>query len=297
MKYIDLHCDALTCEGVPSVTEESLARGGCVLQCFAAFLREGEGHSRALALCGEFNAMCKRTGVRPYTGGELPAGINAMLTVEGGHALGGEADALPRLYARGVRMMTLTWNFENELGFPNFVLSPRRREKERGLKPFGREIVEAMVSLRMLPDVSHGSDRLVTDTAEICGLRGFPCVASHSGAAEVFPHARNLTDEGIRAIADCGGAVGLDACAAFLSDDLTPEGQREALLRHARHILRTGGEDVLSIGTDFDGAPSNPYLASPEDVPRFLEELSGAFGARIAEKIASGNALRVLSAL
>ena len=179
--------------------------------------------------------------------------------------------------------------------FPNFDrTAPQRRETERGLKPFGKEAVEEMISLGMLADVSHGSDRLLKDVAMICRGRA-PFVASHSGAAEVYPHARNLTDEGIRLIAEGGGVVGLDFCADFASDDHTAEGQERALLAHAEHILRVGGEDVLALGSDFDGIPENPYLRSPADLPRFLEELSERFGAKTAEKIACKNALRVLT--
>ena len=61
----------------------------------------------------------------------------------------------------------------------------------------------------------------------------------------------------------------------------------------AAYFAEPGGEDALALGSDFDGIPENPYLRTPADVPDFLEELEGAFGCRIAEKIAYGNFLRV----
>lgn len=306
MKYIDLHCDALTNEGVMQVTGENLIRGRCLLQCFAAFIHEKSNRfERTIALAEKFNALCEREGFQPVRKGtDIKEGnLNAMLTVEEGGAIEGSLEKLETLYARGVRMMTLTWNYPNEIGFPNFPdyeglkagrISPYAREKEHGLTPFGRQAVERMCELKMLVDVSHGSDRLVEDAAGICKEKGTPFVASHSGAAEVCPWARNLEDEQIRLIADCGGVIGLDFCADFTSPDQTPEGQRAALLAHAEHILRIGGEDVLAIGSDFDGIPENPYLKNPAFVPAFLEELTKKFGERIAEKIARENALRVL---
>lgn len=296
MKYIDLHCDALTKrEGVFQVSKRYLEEGGCLLQCFAAFIEERENRfERAIALCGRFDAMCEKEGYLPVRRvSELQEkGVHAMLTVEEGGAAEGSLEKLEALYSRGVRMMTLTWNYPNEIGFPHTCSSDMG-----GLSSFGKACVERMCELKMLPDVSHGNDRLLFETAEICKARGFPFVASHSNARAVYSHSRNLSDEGIRAVADGGGVVGLNFYQNFLSADASEEGQRVALLSHAGHILRVGGEDVLALGSDFDGAPSNPYLPNAAQTPKLLCDLEDAFGARVAEKIAYKNALRVLHAL
>ena len=68
-------------------------------------------------------------------------------------------------------------------------------------------------------------------------------------------------------------------------------------MRHAEAILNAGGEDVLCIGSDFDGMPDNPYIASPAEVPVFLEQLARKFGSARAEKFAQKNFLRVFSAV
>ncbi len=296
MNYIDLHCDALTSEGVFVVTKENLRRGGCLLQCFAAFIREREGRfARALALCDKFDKLCETEGyvpVRKFS--DIRFGrINALLTVEEGGAIEGSLEKLEALYRRGVRMMTLTWNFQNEIGAPNAFGAPI--EPQTGLTPFGKTAVERMRELGMLVDVSHGSDVLVKDVAAV--MRGIPFVASHSNAREIFPHPRNLGDEQIRLIAESGGVVGLNFYDRFLGADRTADGQRQALLAHAEHIIKIGGEDVLALGSDFDGIPENPYLKDPACMPKFAEELKKKFGERVARKIASGNALRVLRVL
>ncbi len=293
MNYIDLHCDALTAEGVVSVTAESLRAGGCILQCFAAFVNggKGEGYERAAELCDRFDAMCAREGfsATPHAGG-----VCAVLTAEGGEAIGGDLEKLGALSARGVKMLGLTWNYPNGIGGCAAPALRSPRETSYGLTPFGRECVARMCELNMLPDVSHGSDALVRDVAAVCKGKGMPFLASHSDARAVFFHPRNLTDEGIRLVAESGGVVGLNFYDGFLSADKTPEGQKTALLAHARHIVARGGEDVLALGTDFDGAPANPYIANPSAMPRFLSDLEREFGTRIAEKIAFGNAMRVL---
>ena len=300
-----MHGDALTVEGAASVRGDTLRAGDCHLQFFAAFLREKEGRfAHALALCEKFDKLCRDENFNPVRkASDIRDGVvNALLTVEEGGAIEGSLNKLETLYERGVRLMTLIWNYPNEIGYPSFPdyeglsggnSSPYMREKERGLTCFGRETVERMVELGMIVDVSHGSDKLVSDVYEICRRKG-TFVASHSGAAAVCPWARNLEDGQIRMIADCGGVIGLDFCADFLSENISAEGQKEALLVHARHIMNVGGEDVLALGSDFDGIPENAYMKSPAHVPLLLKEFEKNFGGRIAEKIARKNALRVL---
>ena len=305
MKYIDLHCDALTSEGVLQVTGEKLHEGGCLLQCFAAFISAREGrYASALALSDRFDELCKREGYHVVRrASDIVEGkVNAMLTVEEGGAIEGDLEKLKTLYARGVRMMTLTWNYPNEIGHPNFPdyegLKTGRvpftaRETERGLTPFGFEAAECMQKLGMVIDVSHGSDRLFYDVVALSKASGIPFVASHSGANAVYPLARNLTDEEIGAIADCGGVIGLDFCADFLSSDTSREGQRQAILAHAKHILNVGGEEALALGSDFDGIPENAYMTDASRMSVLLMEFERAFGGRITEKIARKNAERV----
>ena len=296
MNYIDLHCDARTGGGVLQVTKENLRRGGCMLQCFAAFVDVRKyprsRFTRAVSLCEKFGEMCKREGYHAVRkSSEIEEGtINAMLTVEEGGAIEGSIEKLEMLYRCGVRMMTLTWNFENEIGAPN-AEAFGAPQNEAGLTAFGKSAVERMKELGMIADVSHGSDRLVKDVAKV--MKG-PFVASHSNARAVFPHPRNLGDGEIRLIADSGGVIGLNFFADFLSTDKSAEGQKTALLAHAEHIIRVGGEDALAIGSDFDGIPENPYLKDPRFMPEFLGELQKKFGGDVAEKICRKNALRVL---
>lgn len=305
MKYCDLHCDALTQEGEKQVTAEALRRGGCLLQCFAAFISPRERRFQtATALADDFDTLCREEGMHPVRSfSDLrPDKLNALFTVEEGGAVEGKAENIDALYARGMRMMTLTWNYQNEIGFPNFpdyeALQTGRatldmRETERGLTAFGRAAVERMFALGIIADVSHGSDKLFYDVAALSKSHDKPFAASHSGANSVYSCARNLTDEQIRMLADCGGVVGLDFCADFLSLDQSAEGQREAVLAHARAIVNAGGEDVLAIGSDFDGIPPNPYLKSPLDMPKLLEDLQREFGSARTEKFACQNFLRL----
>lgn len=306
MKYCDLHCDALTASGAErQITRGHLTTGGCFLQCFAAFVtEEKERFAAALRMADEFYALCEKEGYNPVTSAsELREGkINALFTVEDGGAIEGDLGKLSALYGRGMRMMSLTWNLPNELGFPAFPdyeglcagrVPFEKRETERGLTERGREAVEEMCKLGVLADVSHGSDKLFSEVAEICKSCGKPFVASHTAANSVHDCARNLTDGQLARLADCGGVAGLYFCADFLSSDLSAEGQKRAILAHARAMLNAGGEDAVCIGSDFDGIPANPAIPHAGGTGWLLNALVREFGVRIAEKIAYRNFLRV----
>ena len=104
----------------------------------------------------------------------------AILTVENGSALAGRLERIEVLARDGVRMMTLTWNGENELGSGNAT--------GHGLSEFGKEAVRELERAGILADVSHLNDH---------GLDGFlsvstkPFAASHSNARSVCGHKRN----------------------------------------------------------------------------------------------------------
>ena len=189
--------------------------------------------------------------------------MSGILTIEEGGILKGDISRISALYDEGVRMMTLTWNYENELGFPNRPADGFREdfrkfyrfvpEKGNGLKRTGFEALEEMERLGILADVSHLSDEGFYNVAQT--VKG-PFAASHSNARSVAGCSRNLTDDMIRVIAEHGGIIGLNFCPSFVMEASSEELCRtscEGLARHARHIMNVGGREVLGLGTDFDG--------------------------------------------
>ena len=231
--------------------------------------------------------------------------ISALLTTEEGGILQGRIERLDRLYAEGVRMMTVTWNYDNELGHPNrlpegcetdyrrfFRFKPG---KDDGLTPFGKDAVCRMQELGIMTDVSHLSDGGFYDVADI--VRG-PFVASHSNARALCGAGRNLTDDMIRIIGDHGGLIGLNFCPSFLMEEDAPEkcyASCEAIARHARHIMGVGGSGVIALGTDFDGiAPVNleiEHAGQIQKLAAFLEKQG--FSASEIEGLCWRNALHV----
>lgn len=222
--------------------------------------------------------------------------VAGVLTVEEGGVLNGRPERLEELYARGVRLITLTWNYENCIGSPN---SRDPEIMQRGLTPFGIQTVERMNDLGMIVDVSHLSDGGFRD----CVRRSKkPVIASHSNARALCPHPRNLSDEMLHALGEKGGVAGVNFYGAFLRHAGKPAeddgAQAEDIVRHIRHMMDQAGEDAVALGTDFDGfdresLPSG--IRSVQDMDVLWDAMKRAgFTERQIEKTAYGNVMRIL---
>ena len=224
-----------------------------------------------------------------------------MLTVEEGAVCKGDVEKLRTLYEMGVRMMTLTWNHPNEIGFPNLD-AVRGEEKdflyipdtERGPTERGREMVARMEELGMIVDVSHLSDAGFWDVLA-CTTK--PFVASHSNARGMCRCVRNLTDDMLRALAERGGCTGLNFCPDFLQE--VPEGVQnpgtiETVVAHAKYITNIAGIEILGLGSDFDGIEGHAELKGVQSMELLWDALhKGGFTESQIDKIFYQNVLRV----
>lgn len=188
---------------------------------------------------------------------------------------------LERAWLDGVRIVTVTWNYANQLG--GSCIS------NGGLTEQGRSFVKKANELGVVIDVSHGSDALFYDV--IASSRA-PILASHSNSRAVHAHRRNLTDEQFLALIKNGGAAGINLFAEFLCEGKCTISD---VLRHIDHFFALGGEDHVCLGTDFDGCSSLPdEINSVADMPRLADALAeaGYTDAQI-DKIFYKNLLRV----
>ena len=228
--------------------------------------------------------------------------MSALLTVEEGGVLEGSIENLHKLYQLGVRMITLTWNYKNELGYPNFDRQKFNESgcskpdfhivnKEQGLTSTGINILEEMQRLGMIVDVSHGSDKLFYD---VCRYTKKPFVASHSNAREICNSCRNLSDDMIKELANHGGAMGLNFCADFLNEHSNGMCYIEDIVQHMKHIKKVGGTDVIGLGTDFDGIENGLEMKDSSGMMLLFDEmLRNDFNSSEIEKIFNKNVLRV----
>ncbi len=175
----------------------------------------------------------------------------AVLTVENGSVLAERLERVEVLARDGVRMVTLTWNGENEIASGSVT--------DHGLSAFGREAVRELERHGILVDVSHLNDKGFDDLLEVAQK---PFAASHSNARSVCGHRRNLTDSQIREMVRQGCLIGLNYYNAFLRADGCPA-TRDDLFRHVERFLELGAERCLALGSDADGADLPPCLDSP----------------------------------
>lgn len=307
MHLIDLHCD--TASKLYEHPESSLARNdfsvdleafaalGSVAQVFALFInqeqdsgpadtafamlarikKEVERNNAAIAVADTTSELRRNTAAGKHS---------ALFAIEEGAAIEGSLETLARFYEQGVRFITLTWNYPNEIGFPH-----GEEHGYKGLTPFGLSVVEAMNRMGMIIDVSHLSDAGFWDVARHSAK---PFMATHSNCRALCNHTRNLDDRQIRALADKGGVMGICVVKNFLLEG-ADEGRLAAMAAHIRHAENIGGIDVIAIGTDFDGTFTNEEVRRTDDLNKLAPLLKKAgYTEDALEKIFWKNALRVL---
>ena len=204
---------------------------------------------------------------------------SAVLALEGGEPLVGRIENVDHFYNRGVRLITLTWSRENELGYGVFSGS------DAGLKPFGIEVVKRMNELGIIIDVSHLNEAGFWDVNR---LSAQPYVASHSNAIAVTNHNRNLKDDQIRAIVEKGGIIGINLFPGFLSR--SGVAKMDDVMRHISHFIDLGAGNHLGLGCDFDGIPSAPEgLGDVSALNGLAKQIADKFDDETSFRIMSGN--------
>ncbi len=306
MHVIDFHCDTILNiyrdntslkTNDYSIDIEKLIKANSLAQFFALFINTKtttDPLEECLKMLDTFyNELSKNKSsialVRNYN--ELmhnkeKGKISAFLTIEEGAALKGDMSNLKNFHKLGVKLITLTWNFPNEIGYPNAAF----KYQDRGLTPFGLELIDEMNKLNMIIDVSHLSDGGFYDVAKYSKA---PFVASHSNARAITNHPRNLTDDMIKILSNKGGIMGINFYGHFLGGG---EFSRiDDMLRHIKHIRHVGGIDILSIGSDFDGIDSTLEIENIGEIDKLIYALKkDNFTDDEIDKIFYKNALRVL---
>ncbi len=188
-------------------------------------------------------------------------GVAMVYALEGAHGLDTSGvEGLRTLHGRGLALLGLTWSFSNRFAGSS-------GDGGGGLTDAGRALVAEAQRLGVVIDLSHASKRT---TLDVCADSTVPVVASHSDAAAVRAHARNLTDEEIACIAATGGVVGLNLHATFLG---SPADVKKAA-DHVEHVRKVGGIGAVALGSDYDGLITTPAgLTTAADLGKIWEEL------------------------
>lgn len=258
MIIADTHCDTLFSIAIGGaelkncmVSHENLLAGGVRLQTLALFTGAkgpaGTPYEDAIKML-----EAAKTLPFPVLYGDLPENppeeVTGIISIEGGEALEGNMQRLFEFDKNArVRMIALTWNFENEIG------SPAKLGPKPGLKPFGFELIKEMDKLGIYADVSHLNEAGFWDIVQNMNL---PPIASHSNFRELCDVPRNLTREQVKAIIEKKGYIGINFYPYFLNKD--GKAGIDDVLRHMDAIAEMGGEKIMGFGSDFDGIEVQP---------------------------------------
>jgi len=209
----------------------------------------------------------------------------AVLAIEDARALCGSLSVLRMYYELGVRAITLAWNDDNDVA--DGALSARGA----GLTDFGKSVVREMNRLHMIVDVSHIAPKGFWDVLSISEA---PVMASHSNCNAVCVHKRNLDDRQIVALIYQQGFIGINLYPIFLSNHGSAD--IATILGHIEHILSLGGENILGLGSDFDGVDNLPngILGANDYISLFDEMARIGYSDALIAKITHENMINFM---
>ena len=289
MRYTDLHCDTISrCykdkksfyDGdlqINAVKSKNIEK---YEQYFALWLSDEPKGEAAFSLCKNMLDYYDKEIVPIIS--RYP-NISAHLSIENASALGGDIGNIAYFKDRGVKMISLTWNGENDLASGVNV--------KGGLKSLGRQAVKEMARLGITVDVSHLNER---SFYEVCLIDSIKIVASHSNCYDICPHRRNLKKWQVKEIISRGGLIGLNFYPLFLG---TGKFDVFGKIRdNIEYLLSLGGEKCIAFGSDFDGAEMSPQLDGIDKIgEQYNYLLSSGLSKRVVEGAFYKNAEKVRS--
>lgn len=210
---------------------------------------------------------------------------SVLLGIENGLALEDDVNNVRYFAERGVTYITLCHNGDNAICDSNIG-----QETHHGVSPFGEEVIKAMNKEGVVVDLSHAAEKSFYDAVEISNM---PVVCSHSNCKALCDVPRNLTDDQLRKIAECGGVAHITLYQGFL----VKEGEASIFdaMDHLEHAIDVTGVDHVGLGTDFDGDGGVKGLADASELINFtLQLLQRKFSLDDIAKIWGGNWIRVM---
>jgi membrane dipeptidase len=194
--------------------------------------------------------------------------VGIMYGFQNATMMGDDAKRVDTFADLGVRIIQLTYNI------PNIIGDGSMAPQNRGLTPFGREVVAKLNENRVMVDLSHSGQNTCLDAARASTQA---ISINHTGCRALTDLPRNKTDEELRLVAERGGFVGIYFM-PFL--DLSGQARAEHVVAHIEHALNVCGEDVVGIGTD------GP-VTQIDDLDAYAERLAAENARRVAAGIAA----------
>ena len=178
--------------------------------------------------------------------------IAAIMHIEGSEPIDPEFLNLDFFYRAGLRSIGPVWSRPNIFGHGVPFRYPSTGDVGPGLTDCGLRLVDFCDYHGMILDLSHLNEAGFWDVANRSQK---PLIATHSNAYAICPHARNLSDKQLAAIAESDGMVGLNFSVAFLRPDgqMDYDTELDVMISHLDYLIEKLGEDRVGFGSDFDG--------------------------------------------
>jgi len=242
--------------------------------------------------------------------------IALVACLEAATPIENEVDRVDVLYGLGVRVMGITYSESNACG------SGLKEPRDGGLTTFGRQVVRRMNQIGMTIDTAHCGDRTAIDIAEVSER---PVLMSHCGARALWNTNRMKSDAAIKAVAEGGGLIGIEAAPHTTLTAAHPRHSIESVMEHFEYVANLVGIDHVTFGPDtlygdhvglhhayaaqlsigethqgpvFEEVPYVKGLENPSECfPNIVRWLvSHGYDRESIRKVVGGNALRVLKA-
>ena len=174
--------------------------------------------------------------------------------LEGSDPLLGNLNLVSLYYDLGVRQMLLAYNKDNRA-------SGGCMEGRIGLTDFGKDVIKEMNRVGMVVDVSHMGYRA---TLEAFDVSNAPVIFSHSNPNGLWPHARNISDEQIKACAQTGGVIGINGIGDFLGGTSS-----ELIVQNIEYVMNLAGPEHVGLGLD--------YVIDKQELIEYIEQYPDIF--------------------
>ncbi|CCW19434.1 Dipeptidase [Sphingobium indicum BiD32] len=285
----------LTVEGFRKARDFALLRGVSIREMVAA-----DPANFALATEAKDAAPIAAAGKRVV-----------YMSIENAYPLGEDVSLLQSFYDMGVRVVGFAHFAHNQ--FADSSTDPSKKPRFGGLSPLGKQLLQEMNRMGVVPDASHSSDQVLDD---LLALSTTPVLLTHSGCKAVYDHPRNIDDAHLKALAAKGGVIQMNAFGAYLKaskpnperqkammalfgemregtkltaekrtellakrqeiDRLHPDTDRatfDDFMAHMLHALKVVGPDHVGIGADWDGGGGVVGMEDVLDLPRITDAL------------------------
>ena len=231
---VDCACDAVF---------DALLDGLCQIESKSGWKWDDVIHDLGMRLCdfAHQDLVIVARRVEDIRRAHREGKIAWIANLEGAAMIENELDRIEILYGLGIRSMGITYSEANALG------SGLKEPNDGGLSVFGRRAVERMNKVGMLIDCSHAGDQTSLDTIQASTK---PIVISHIGARALWDSNRLAPDDVIKACADKGGVIGIEAAPHTTITRSTPEHSIDSYMEHFEYILDLVGIDHVGFGPD-----------------------------------------------